>query len=72
MQAIEAHALAMGYVWGRQDAGDGAKDTQQATDFAADYAARQQQYNDGTSGVGFMPNVQAAFETWRRTGKVVE
>jgi hypothetical protein len=67
---LHAWQLAAGYVWGRQDAGDLPKDTQQATDFADAYAARQQAYNDGNSGVGSMPNVKDAFDTWRRTGKV--
>ena len=71
MQANEAHALALGYVFGRQDAGDGAKDTDEATAFATAFAARQEAYNS-PAGVGMMPNVRDAFETWRRTGNVWE
>ena len=69
MQANEARTLALGYAFGRQDAGDGPRDTDEASEFATAYAARQEAYNSPAS-VGMMPNVKAAFETWRRTGEV--
>jgi hypothetical protein len=72
MQATEAHSLALGYVFGRQDAGHAGSDTDTAIEFATAYAARQRDYNDGASSVGMMPSVRAAFETWCRTGNVWE
>jgi hypothetical protein len=69
---VSAHAQAMAYVWGRQDAGEGEKDTQVSQDFAAAFAERARAYAEGESGVGFMPNLQSAWETWKRTGKVAE
>lgn len=71
MTRTEAYHLASGYAWGRQDAGDGARDTQEATDFARAYADRQDAYNDGAHGVSYMPNVRDAFGTWRRAGQIV-
>lgn len=68
-RAVEdATAQATAYVWGRQDAGESARDTGYSIDFGAAYGRRRHLYE--CQATGFMPNIASAFEQWRDTGTI--
>jgi len=66
-QVDRAQYQAIGYVWGRQDAGEPG-DTILALDFGLAYAARKRAFL--TEETFFMPNVRDAYEEWSRTGAI--
>jgi hypothetical protein len=63
-----AHAQAAAYVWGRQDAGQNARDTGDSLAFAAAFEERRRAFDQGRSV--FMPSLQSAFREWRETGEI--
>lgn len=56
---------ALGYVWGRQDAGDGPRDTGSSSQFADAYALAQH-----VTG-GYAGPLQAAYHEWHDTRRIV-
>jgi hypothetical protein len=59
-----ARAQAAGYVWGRQDAGESDRDTGYSIDFANWYAEQKRAYLEEETHS--LPNLQSAYEEWRR------
>jgi hypothetical protein len=55
-------AQSIGYVWGRQDAGESPKDTGASTDFGYVYGLHCARYSRGVSG--FRKTVRDVFEAW--------
>ena len=64
-----ARARATGYAWGRQDQGD-TGDTSSSLVFADTYAEYTKAFR--SEQVSFLPNIRDAYETWKRTGAIVE
>jgi hypothetical protein len=59
-----ARAQAAAYVWGRQDAGDSAKDTGYSLDFGNWYADRKRAYLEEKTH--FLPSIQDAYAEWQQ------
>lgn len=68
MRTEEARGQAAAYVWGRQDAGEGARDTGFSWLFANAYAMRQEAYN--TQATWHMIPLQDAWREWHATGRL--
>jgi hypothetical protein len=64
----QTEAQAIGYVWGRQDAGDGAYDSNAAWYFGQAYRERKRAYLAEESS--WMPNIRDAFDYWSRLGEI--
>lgn len=71
LQALIGHSAATAYVWGRQDAGEGERDTELAGRFADVYAATVYAYKIGDRH-GSYHNLLDAYERWAATGKIGE
>jgi len=57
------HLQAMTYVWGRQDAGDGERDTGVSQEFADAYGRHAAAH--ALELIGFRRNIQDAYDVWR-------
>jgi hypothetical protein len=65
-QTAVKRGMAMAYVWGRQDGGEGERDTGYSQAFASVYALASKI----TEGYGVGP-LQSAFHEWHDTGRVL-
>ena len=68
LQGLIAHGAAMAYVWGRQDAGEGERDTEASQQFADEYAGIVYAYKIGDRGTG--GNLRHDYERWEATGRI--
>jgi hypothetical protein len=55
---------AIAYVWGRQDAGDGDKDTDVSIQFGTFCFGRAYEYHSGASS--FLNNIKSEWEEWSK------
>jgi len=62
-----AEYQAIGYVWGRQDAGEPG-DTMRSLDFGRAYSERKRAFL--TEETYFMPNIRDAYAEWSRSGVI--
>lgn len=72
MQTEQARYQAIGYVWGRQDAGDAAAgngSTTYAVKFGEAYGRAKREYL--TELRTSFPNVRDAFAQWQATGRIM-
>lgn len=60
-----SRAQAMAYVWGRQDAGESARDTGYSGVFGAVYAVADYITN------GYADSIQSAYHEWHETGRLL-
>lgn len=67
--AIERHTqAAIAYVWGRQDAGEGLRDSQAAWHFGQAYGAHRALYEREQNH--WATNIRDAFEVWRIANRI--
>lgn len=66
-QVEQSEYQAIGYVWGRQDAGEDG-DTIRSMEFGRAYAERKRAFL--TEQTYFMPNIKDAYEEWSETGSI--
>lgn len=68
MDYNDAANLATGYVWGRQDAGDGSRDTSASWFFSRAYSIRNEAYR--SEGAFSMIPVSDAWQEWVNDGRL--